>query len=136
VNEELEKQPKTQKLNKIPDILGAFVLITLGILLLLNNVELLSWDIWFYIGKFWPVIFIFIGLNIFSDNSLFLRMVTTLIGISILLFILSYSLYNTEARFRSYINKNFPGWEKIYNSVPSNSAPVRQEYYFQQPFSV
>jgi hypothetical protein len=40
------------------------VLITLGIVFLLNNLGILSWGVWDVLWKFWPVLLIAIGLDI------------------------------------------------------------------------
>jgi hypothetical protein len=136
VNEEEVSRHARQLRDGPPDPLGALIIVTIGIILLANNFQVLSWDIWFFIGRFWPVVVIFIGLNIFSGNSVFLRLITTLIGIIIILFIITYSLYNVEPRFKSYINNNFPKWEQIYNSIPSNVEPDRQRYYIQELYSI
>ena len=75
---------------KFPDILGGMVLITVGSILLLNSFDVIPWTIWSYIFFFWPVIFIFIGLDIISGNSLFYKTLTTLIGLGIIVFIILY----------------------------------------------
>jgi hypothetical protein len=41
----------------------AVILILVGILLLLNNLNLLPWTIWSQIWQFWPVILILLGLQ-------------------------------------------------------------------------
>lgn len=44
------------------DWIGPSILITAGILLLLNNLGYLSWSVWGQISKFWPVLLIMAGL--------------------------------------------------------------------------
>ena len=102
----------------IPDILGALILIALGGILFLNNFGFVSWNIWYYIFRFWPAIFIFIGLDMISDSSYLLKLATSLIGIIIFSFIIIYSLYSADLGFNTYVNKNFPCFKKIYNSIP------------------
>jgi putative Mn2+ efflux pump MntP len=43
-------------------IIAGLIFITIGILFLLNNLGFYI-DIWYYLGRYWPVIFILIGLN-------------------------------------------------------------------------
>lgn len=45
------------------DITGAIFLILLGLLFLLNTTGIVSWSIWLYLFKFWPIIIIIIGLR-------------------------------------------------------------------------
>lgn len=104
--------------NNLPDILGAVMFITSGIILLLNNFNIISWSIWNYLVNFWPVIFIFIGFNMISGNSWVSRIITTAIGLFIIAFILTYSLTAVDSCFRNDIYKKYPYWKKIYDSIP------------------
>ena len=104
--------------NKLPDILGGVIFISAGVILLLNNLNIISWSIWSYLVFFWPVIFVFIGLDIISGNSWFLKIVTTVIGLFIIIFILTYSLSAVNMRFRNYVLKNFPELMQIYQKIP------------------
>lgn len=45
-------------------ILGPALLIGLGIIFLLNSLDILPWEIWASLWRFWPVILILIGLEI------------------------------------------------------------------------
>ncbi|HEY4694393.1 MAG TPA: DUF5668 domain-containing protein [Candidatus Nanoarchaeia archaeon] len=44
--------------------LSALLLITLGIIFLLNNFGLLPWELWSHLWKFWPILLILFGLEI------------------------------------------------------------------------
>jgi hypothetical protein len=52
-----------------PSILGPLILITAGILLLLNQAGRLPWTIWGTLWRFWPVIIILIGIEILVGVS-------------------------------------------------------------------
>ena len=103
---------------KTPDILGGTIFISLGVILLLNNFSVIPWSIWNYLIVFWPVIFIFIGLDLISSESWVLKIITSTIGLLIVLFIISYSLFEVDYSFRSFVYKNFPSWGKIYQTIP------------------
>lgn len=45
-------------------ILGPFLLITAGVIFLLNNLDVLPWSIWSQLWKLWPLILILLGLEI------------------------------------------------------------------------
>lgn len=45
------------------------ILVALGIIFLLNNFGLLPWNIWLSLWRFWPVLLILIGLEIFFGRS-------------------------------------------------------------------
>ncbi|MDP6509949.1 MAG: DUF5668 domain-containing protein [Dehalococcoidia bacterium] len=44
--------------------LGAFILIVLEVVFLLQNLGIVSWQVWGVLWRFWPVILILIGVNI------------------------------------------------------------------------
>jgi hypothetical protein len=52
-----------------PGVVGPLILITIGVLLLLNQMGRLSWDLWGTLWRFWPVIFILIGLDMLVSAS-------------------------------------------------------------------
>jgi hypothetical protein len=52
-----------------PGVAGPLILIAIGVLLLLNQMGRLPWDIWMTLWRFWPVIFILIGVDILVGAS-------------------------------------------------------------------
>ncbi|MFQ6071175.1 MAG: toast rack family protein [Methanosarcinales archaeon] len=56
-------------MKKIGNLIGALILIGIGLIFLLNNFGYLSWDIWNYLWKLWPLILIAIGLSLLFKNS-------------------------------------------------------------------
>ncbi len=51
------------------DFTWPLILITAGVIFLLNNFGLLPWSIWAAIWRFWPVILIFTGLELILPDS-------------------------------------------------------------------
>lgn len=49
---------------RAPHLVGPIILILLGVILLLNNLGYLPWDVWSNIWRLWPLILILIGLEI------------------------------------------------------------------------
>lgn len=47
-----------------PPIVGPLLLITAGVIFLLNNLEVLPWSIWNQLWRLWPLILVLIGLEI------------------------------------------------------------------------
>jgi hypothetical protein len=45
-------------------LVGPLILIGLGLVFLLNNLGMVSWDVWDIIARFWPILLIAIGLDI------------------------------------------------------------------------
>jgi hypothetical protein len=98
--------------------LNAIVLFTVGFLLLLNNFGFISWDIWFVLWKFWPLLLIFAGLRRISANSPSLRLLFGLISVGLLFLALIYSMAITNSNFNDWLQKNYPSWSKVFESVP------------------
>ena len=66
------------------------ILITAGVIFLLNNFGLLPWSIWAAIWRFWPVILIFTGLELILPDSSWgkiLLAIITLIIIGLVIFL-------------------------------------------------
>jgi hypothetical protein len=47
-----------------PGLVGPIILISIGVLLLLNTLNILSWSIWETLWRFWPILLILLGLEI------------------------------------------------------------------------
>ena len=57
---------------RYPSIFWPMLLIGAGILLLLRNLEFISWESWYALGRFWPVLLIVWGIDmLFGRRSLF-----------------------------------------------------------------
>ena len=69
---------------KIRTYLRGIIIILLGVILLANNFQILSWGVWYELLKFWPVILIAIGIDlIFRKSSLsFLQILSPLVIIA------------------------------------------------------
>ncbi len=106
--------------NSPPDILGGIILVIAGIILLFNNSGLIPWTIWSTLSSFWPVIFILIGLDILSGNSWVLKIMTTVLGLILIAFLLTYSLSVVDPHFGNRLYKNFPAIKKIYQYIQKN----------------
>lgn len=79
-----------------PDIVGAFLIISLGIVFLLNNLNLLPWNVWQTLLKFWPVLLILKGFELLVGTSLRAQLLTVLITLLVIGTVLSYSFIDTQ----------------------------------------
>lgn len=82
-------------------------LITIGILLLLNNAGIVPWSIWQEIWQFWPVLLILLGLQIILGRSWISRFVIGTLALLIGIFIILYSLYRVNVFHNSTLDMYF-----------------------------
>jgi len=78
-----------------PSLVGPLILITVGVLLLLNQMGRLPWSVWGTLWRFWPVILILIGLEILvgTSRSVALYLVGLLVAIVVLGGVIGYAIY-------------------------------------------
>ncbi|RJR25472.1 hypothetical protein C4578_01560 [Candidatus Microgenomates bacterium] len=60
----------------------AVFLIFAGVILLLNNLGLVSWSVWASLWKFWPLILVLGGLEIIFGGSLIGNFFVTILGLA------------------------------------------------------
>lgn len=68
------------------------IIIFLGLIFLLNNFGILSWNIWNELWKFWPVLIILLGLKVLMGKSAIARIIFTLLVLFLLAGALVYIL--------------------------------------------
>ncbi len=116
-----------------PDILGGIMIVSVGILILLNNFGVVPWSFWSHILHFWPVIIVLTGLDILSGNKWQFRLLSTAIGIIILFFVFLYGLTASDFETRSFLFENFPMWKRIYSSIPNREVNVFDDFFNNDP---
>lgn len=60
-------------------LVGPVLLVGLGVILLLQNLGLLSWDLWAVLGRLWPLLFVLLGLEMLLGG----RVRGSLLGLAI-----------------------------------------------------
>jgi len=81
-----------------PSLVGPLILITAGVLLLLNQMGRLPWSMWGTLWRFWPVILILIGLEVLVgvSRSRLLYVVGVLIAIVVIGSVIVYAVYRSS----------------------------------------
>ncbi len=72
------------KENKLADAIfwgGGFI--TVGVMLLLNSFGVVNWDFWQFLGKFWPVLLIALGINIILGSTRLGSLLAGLLGLGL-----------------------------------------------------
>jgi hypothetical protein len=83
-------------------VFGAAVLLA-GVLLLLNTIGAVSWEVWNYIWPFWPVIIVLIGLRIVLGHNWAADGLIFLIGFALFIFIILYGLVHANSSVAGYL---------------------------------
>jgi len=100
----------------------AIVLVSIGLILLLNNFGLISWEVWQILWKFWPVILIFWGIEAIAGKNIFSEMFIVLIGIIIALLVITYSVSLVDSGFDKWVRRNIPVWGQIKKNLPQKPS--------------
>jgi len=100
----------------------ALVLISAGLVLLLNNFGLISWEVWQVLWKFWPVILIFWGIEAIAGKNILSEILVGLIGIIIVLLVITYSISLVDSGFDKWVRANFPVWGQIKKNLPQKPS--------------
>jgi hypothetical protein len=96
------------------------ILISGGIILILNNFNIVPWEFWTEAFRFWPVIFILIGVNgllCCSRGGRFLSLLITLLSI---LFIFVYCFSVVDRNFDRWLQNIYPFWKNIKRVIPKS----------------
>jgi hypothetical protein len=80
-----------------------FTVLSTGIILLMNTLGVITWDIWQYIWPFWPIILIFLGIDIILGKGLIAKIISSIIAISAILVITAYALMMVETSISGYL---------------------------------
>jgi hypothetical protein len=107
----MDKDPtssKFQKIKKRRDIVGALILISLGLTLLLNNFGLLPPGFWQTLWRFWPVILILLGLQQIFGGTSTGEFVVAVLSMALLYFIFALTLNLPLPKPLNYIKSQLP----------------------------
>jgi len=130
---------------KSKSVFGAVILVSLGTILLLNNLNLLPWRVWRTIFRLWPLILVFGGLEMIMGGSwlnkifmaLFGLLIAFLLMAGIFFWFLPVSLKNLKVDFNNQAQKfqlktsqitispeDYPGITKRNVSIKSGMAQI------------
>lgn len=88
---------------------SAILLIFLGIVFLLNNLNILPWTIWLSLWRLWPVILILAGLQTVFRGSKIADWLIYLLGLIISIGLIYLAINFSNGQLRREMNRYFPG---------------------------
>lgn len=101
---EERRQSRARRAEHHESSLGTGVLLFVaGIILLLNALNIVSWDIWLPIERLWPILIILLGLNILLGRSVLARLIMLAITLAAVAYAVSFALVSTGSPFAQYV---------------------------------
>ncbi len=91
-------------------VVGALILIGIGLILLLYNLGLLPLDIWQNLWRFWPAILILAGLQMVIGRSRGANIIVLLVGLLFIALIILLSMAPGNPQVNSWFNQYLPGF--------------------------
>lgn len=99
-----------------PSFIGAFLLISIGSLLIANNFGLIDWKIWDILWKFWPVILILVGIRSLLGRHIFFEFITGILTVVVFALIIGYALALTSPEVNKWFRQHLP--PKYHHFIP------------------
>lgn len=97
------------------------IFITSGIILLLNSLNIVPWNVWIYISMLWPLVIINLGLQIIFRRSLVGAILTSLFILLLCIIIILFSLWLSPK-----FNMNIKFLDSIFSQIKVNSAKMEE----------
>lgn len=88
--------------------MGGLILIVLGIIFLLTNFGLVSWNIFGFLWHFWPILLILAGLKMMVSGSRLGRALIEVVAVLVVAYIMLYALYTTSPTMRDALRSFAP----------------------------
>lgn len=109
------------------DYTGAIFLVLLGTLFLLNTTGVVSWGIWLYLLKFWPIIIILIGLRMVLPKNTAGNIIMAVLYTAILLMAGIFAYFYTENKKVPLLSERVSNY--IFDGLEYNNEVQTQEEY-------
>lgn len=107
-----------------------FILIALGFILLLNNFNILPWEVWSFLWRLWPVFLVLWGLEILFGEAIAGEVILSLLTLGVVIFIIVQLVANYNGAFRNWMQKHLP-WMPMYQQMfynPQNNMNIFNNY--------
>lgn len=97
------------------------ILIFCGATLLLNNLGIVEWSVWYIIVRFWPLLLIFAGIDYIFGNNIAGSFITFIITLFVILFVFTFSISRVNPNFDQFVGSKYPDWQKLKDIIPERN---------------
>lgn len=120
----------TEENSRRSKALLAVIIIFLGFLFLFNNFGILPWSSWDLIWRFWPVVFIFAGLQIAFGRYWLADFIIAVLGLATITFILALAFSATNPDFNNFLGRELRWWSPgmVEQFIPRQENFILHEY--------
>lgn len=83
--------------NRGVPVLGPAILIAVGIIFFLNNLEIVPWGVWGSLWRFWPILLILLGINIILGRTKAGWGISVIVAVALVVFIVGVAVGASQA---------------------------------------
>ena len=109
--EEVRTTSKPEKVRVVEDQggdpVGALILISIGVIFLLNNLNILPWGVWGVLWRFWPLILVLVGMKLVFGRSVIAKWLIAFLGFVIIGSIILLAVAENRTDVRDYLRENY-----------------------------
>lgn len=110
------------------------VLVFVGLLLLANNLGLISWQVWLHLWRFWPVIFIVWGVQLIAGRHIIGRILAVVVSVIFLFSVFALAIVSGDSSVRKEVKTRFPNFpmnvlEKVQPVILKKSEIITEDKY-------
>ncbi len=98
--------------NKQSNTVYGLILIGVGVLFFLNTLDLVPWEVWGSLWKFWPLFLIFWGFQIIFSSNRATHWLVTIVGFILVGFVILFVIYQTNS---SLLQSLPPEFDQIFS---------------------
>jgi hypothetical protein len=115
LGKDITKEVKKQSPNE--GVEWGIFLIFAGIILFLNTLEILPWEVWNQIVKFWPILIIMTGLRIIIGQNIVSRVLMILLTVALFGSLLIFVLLGSAPQLVWWLPENIINYAKFWRVI-------------------
>lgn len=111
--EEPFHKPRRKRRRGGGGVVWGLILLSLGVVFLLNNFGILPWSVWGSIWRLWPLILIFIAVEIIFGRTFIGRFIVSVLVLGVIGLIFVFAIFPRDNQVRRQLEFRFPNLSEI-----------------------